>query len=147
MKLLFLLLLTLLILVSACTKVTDCGSNIDCFKNSAEMCSKSRFLLSHQDNNILISLRGISDDKCGVSFKIIELSEELKKSYPLESAGLKGKTMNCLVPIKYKDINNWQKIINNNEKFDEYCSGQIKDLMQGPLKDILINKFNNIVNE
>ena len=88
MKALFLLLI-LIFLISGCAKVVDCNREIECFRKNAESCSKSKFLLSNNGNDILITLRGISDEKCGVSFKVIGLSEEIKKSYPTESAGLK----------------------------------------------------------
>src|SRR3989344_1477341 len=113
MRMVFLLLM-LMFLISGCAKIIDCKDDIECFKKNAETCSKSRFLVSHDGNDVQITLRGISNEKCGVSFKVMELGEEIKKSYPIESTGLKGKTMNCLVPIKYKDSNNWQQILNMN---------------------------------
>lgn len=139
-----LLFLALLIFISGCSRTINCGSNIECFKNNAETCTKSKFLLNQDGNNILITLRGINNDKCGVSFKVMELNEEEKNNYPTESSELKGKTLNCLVPIKYKDANNWLGLIDVNEKFDEYCSGQIKDLAKGPLKEVLKNEFEKI---
>ena len=139
------LLLGLIFLISACAKVVDCNSDIECFKKNAETCSKSKFLLSHEGNDVLITLRGISNEKCGVSFKVTDISNEIKNNYPTESSGLKGNTLNCLVPIKYKDSNNWIELVDITNKFDEYCVGQVKDLMQGPLKAILINKFNNMI--
>lgn len=138
------LLIILLFLISGCAKIIDCKKDVECFKNSAETCSKSKFLLSNDNNDILITLRGISDENCGVSFKVIELNEEVKKYYPTESAGLKDKTLNCLVPIKYKDPNNWIELINIHEKLEEYCSGQIKDLAKGPLKEVFKKEFEKI---
>ena len=139
------LLLGLIFLISACAKVVDCNSDIECFKINAETCSKSKFLLSHDGNDILITLRGRSNEKCGISFKVIDVSNEIKNKYPTESSGLKGNTLNCLVPIKYKDPNNWVELIGISEKIDEYCFGQIKDLAKGPLKAVLLNKFNNML--
>src|SRR3989344_2483597 len=99
MKRLFLLLLILMFLTLGCSRTINCGDNLECFKNSAQECSKAKFLFKNDGNDVLVTLRGVSNEKCGVSFKIMEISQEIKDKYSAESAGLKGRTLNCLVPI------------------------------------------------
>lgn len=134
------LLAILLFLVAGCTKYADCGSDINCFQTHAKKCTKSKLSLSDDGNSILVTLRGISNDKCGVSFKIIGISDNIKNSYPNEASELKGKTLNCFIPFEYKD-NKGINLSEASEKLDEYCTGQIKDIIKDPLKEILRNQF------
>ena len=140
-----LLFLVLIFLISGCIRNINCGSNIQCFRNNAETCSKSRFSQSHDGSEILITLRGVSNEQCGISFKIINISNEIKNKYPEESTGLKGKILNCFVPIKYKNSNNWLELVDMPEKLNDYCSGQIKDLAKDPLKEVLKKELETIL--
>ena len=143
MRLLFLFLLVLVVLVSGCTKVTDCGSNIECFKNNAKTCSKSKFLIPQEGSEILITLRGIHKENCGISFKIINVGDKIKESYPL-APELKGKTLNCFVPFRNIGLKDWVKFILVDTQFDAYCLGQVKDIAKGPLEDIIKKKLQEV---
>ena len=135
------LLLILLFLISGCAKYADCDSDITCFQNYAKTCTKSKLFTNHDGNTILTTLRGVNDNKCGISFKITGVSEAIKNSYPNEASELKGKTLNCFVPLEYKDNNKVLDLTEVSQKLDEYCTGQIKDIMKGPLKEILKNQL------
>lgn len=140
MKILILLVI-LLFLISGCVKYADCGSDITCFQSHAKTCTKSKLLTSHDENSILTTLRGVNDDKCRVSFKIIDVSEDIKNSYPNEASELNGKTLNCFIPFEYKNNNKVLDLTEVSQKLDEYCTGQIKEIVKGPLKEILKNQL------
>lgn len=122
-----------LFVVSGCARYQDCGSDINCFKDYAKTCTKSKLLLDNEKGNVLVTLRGIKDGTCGISFKIAEVKENVRNSYP-DASELKGKTLNCFIPMKYE---NKEAVIADAQKFEEYCTGQIKEIVQGPLKDTL----------
>ena len=114
--------------------IKNCGVDLDCFKEASKDCSRAKLYLNHEGGIAKLTLRGLTDDGCKVSLKIEEISDEIKQDYPTESLVAKGKTLNCVIPIKddyYEDIMNLE------ENIDSSCSGPIKDIMQGPLKDLL----------
>src|SRR3989344_6367856 len=132
------------ILITGCAKIKDCGTDFDCFKVNAKTCSRAKANLINEDNNIRVTIRGHSVDYCRVSFKIENIGENMRNKYPTESGIAIGKTMNCKVDKKYseyKDLDYIEEITNLPNEFDRSCSGPIKDLMEGPLKEIMINEF------
>lgn len=144
----FLIILVLLsILISGC--IPDCGTDLECFKEKAKDCSKSKVnILDGEGNNIRVTVRGFDKDSCRVSFKIESIGEKLKTKYPTETRIAVGKTLNCKISKKYAEyetLDYVEEIFNLPEEFDRSCSGPIKDLLEGPLKPIIVNEFQKIL--
>jgi len=138
-----------LIFLSGCS-IKNCNTDLECFKESAKTCSKVRVNLIEEKNNIRVTVRGLTANSCSVSFKLEEISDDIKKEYPLETRIAKGKTLNCLINKKYTDYEQpdyIDEIFHLPQEFETSCSGPIKDLMKGPLKEIVINEFNRVINE
>ena len=132
-----------MILISGCA-IKDYGTDINGFKESAKYCSRARVNIIHQGNNIRLTSRGIWFGKCKLSLKIEEISDELTQQNPTMARIAKGKTLNCAVPVEIVKYNRDQyidEILNIEDKFDQYCSGPIKDALQGPLKEVIKEKL------
>ena len=146
-KYLLIFLLLSVIFISGC--VTDCGNDLECFKESAKNCSKSKVNVADQDgNNIRVTIRGANEDSCKISFKIESLGENFKSIYPQESKIAVGKTLNCEINKKYFDLKKFDyisEIFNLPDEFDKSCSGPIKELLEGPLKPVIVNEFRKII--
>ncbi|MEK6827820.1 MAG: hypothetical protein AABX78_00565 [Nanoarchaeota archaeon] len=69
------------------------------------------------------------------------VKRNIKNSYPNEASELKGKTLNCFVPLEYKNNNKVLDLTEVSQKLDEYCTGKIKDIVKCPLKKILKNQL------
>lgn len=144
--LLFILILAI-IFISGCS-IKDCGTDLECFKESAKICSKAKVNLIGEGNNIRVTVRGLTADSCPVSFKIEELSQDIKEKYPSESRVATGKTLNCNIDKKYADyeeLDYSEKILNITDNLEKSCSGPIKDLMKGPLKEVIEQEFDKLL--
>jgi len=147
---LIIFLVVFIIFIAGCVKIKDCGTDLNCFKESAKTCSKSKVNLIDGDDNLRVTIRGHDTTSCKVSFKIEDIGENLKTQYPTETRIAIGKTMNCKVDKKYSEyeqLDYIDEIFKLPEEFDKSCSGPIKDLMQGPLKEIIVNEFKTVLNE
>lgn len=116
---------------------------MNCFKELAKDCSRGRVNIIHEDTNIRLTSRGTLFEKCRLSLKIEEIGEKLRQENPTIATLTKGKTLNCAIPIEIVEYNQDQyidEILNFGEKFNQYCSGPIKDVLQGPLKEVIKNK-------
>jgi len=129
--------------ISGCA-IKDCGTNLDCFKSNAKNCSKVRANLIENDNNLRITIRGHDGDFCRISFKIEEIGEDLKRDNPVETKIALGKTMNCKINRTYSDnkqVDYINEILTFGDGLDKYCSGPIKDFIQYPLKEMVLEKL------
>jgi len=140
---LLIFLLLSIVLISGC--IPDCGNDLECFKESAKNCSKSKVnIVDGEGNNVRVTVRGFDKDSCKISFKIESLGEKLMTEYPKETRIAIGKTLNCEINkthFEYEKLDYIEEIFNLPEEFDKSCSGPIKDLLEGPLKPIIANKF------
>ena len=139
-----------IIFTAGCVKIKDCETDITCFKENAKTCSKSKINLIDEGTNLRVTIRGYDATSCEISFKVESIDEKLKTQYPTETRIAIGKTMNCNIDkrySKYEQLDYIDEILNLPEKFDESCSGPIKDLMQGPLKEVIVNEFKTVLDE
>ena len=143
--------LCFLVLILGCIRVVDCGTDLLCFKKISKECSPGKILLQHEGNKVLIMLRGMDKDNCVISVKVEEIGEKFKQKYPLESTELRGKTVNCWAPKKYgsyrEEVSYFNEIINMSNNLDKMCRGQLKDILEGPLRNILVDEFNRLLSE
>lgn len=149
-KKLMVLLFVVVIFIAGCVRIKDCGTDLNCFKENAKTCTKSKVNLIDGGNNLRVTIRGHDTDSCRVSFKIEEVSETIKGQYPTETRIAIGKTMNCKIDKKYsgyEQLDYIDEIFNLPEEFDKKCSGPIKDLMQGPLKEVIADEFESVLNK
>ena len=145
MKYLFIFLILSIVLISGCIK--DCGTDLTCFIESAKYCSSARVNIINQGNNIRLTSRGIWFGKCKLSLKIEEIGEELKKQDPDLARIATGKTINCAVPVEIVNYDREayiKEILTLEDRFNQYCSGPIKDALQGHLKEIIKEEINII---
>lgn len=143
MKYVFVIIILSMILITGCT-VKDCGTNIFCFKEAAKYCSRASVNIIDEGNNIRLTSRGEWNGKCEVSLKIEAISNELSMQNPTLARTAIGKTLNCAVPVEVVEYNRDQyinEILNLEDKFNQYCSGPIKDALQGPLKEFIKEKI------
>lgn len=149
-KALIAFLIVFIIFITGCVKIKDCGTDLNCFKENAETCSKSKVNFVDEGTNLRVTIRGHDATSCEVSFKVEALGEDIKNKYPTETRISIGKTMNCNIDKKYSEyeqLDYTDEILNLPEKFDESCSGPIKDLMRGPLKEVIVNEFKTVLND
>jgi len=138
-----------IVILSGC-KIRECRTDLECFKESAMTCSRVRINLLREGNNIRVTVRGLTPGSCLVSFKIEKISQTIKNKYPFETKIAKDKTLNCKINKKYAnygELNYIEEIFNLPNEFEKSCSGPIKDLMKGPLKEIIIDEFNKVMQQ
>ena len=144
---LLIFLLFSIVLISGC--IPDCGNDLECFKESAKNCSKSKVnIVDGEGNDVRVTVRGFDKDSCKISFKIESIGEKLMTEYPKETRIAVGKTLNCEINETYSDygkLDYTEEIFNLPENFDKSCSGPIKDLLEGPLKPVIVNEFQKII--
>lgn len=148
MKIFIPLLIFVMIFVSGCS-IKECGTDLNCFKELAKDCSRGKVNIIHEDNNIRLTSRGTLFGKCKLSLKIEEIGEKLRQENPTMAILAKGKTLNCAIPVEIVEYNPNQyinEILNFEEQFDQYCSGPIKDVLQGPLKEVIKDKVKITIN-
>ena len=146
MRLLIPSLIIVMFLLSGCT-IQDCGTDLSCFKEQAKDCSRARVNINYQDNVVRLTSRGVWFNKCKLSFKIEKVGNQFVQKDPTLAKLAEGKTLNCAIPVEIVNYNPDQyidEILNAEEKFDQYCSGPIKDALKGPLREIIKNKVNSI---
>ncbi|MBU1245724.1 MAG: hypothetical protein ABIJ20_01105 [Nanoarchaeota archaeon] len=129
MKYILIIILIGLIFISGCT--IDCGKDLDCFKEQVQNYNKARVNIINEGTNIRITCRGVSKDICLISFKIEEVSEDLRQEDPISAKIVVGKTLNCNIPLEVleQDEDYFDKILSFEEEFDQYCTGPIKDIL------------------
>lgn len=143
MRYILLLLILFFICLAGCS-IKDCKTDINCFIESAKYCSKARVNIIHDETNIKLTSRGVWFEKCKISLKIEEVGGELVQQNPTIAKLAIGKTLNCAIPMEIINYNNSEyinEILNFDNKFDMYCSGPIKDVLQGPLKNVIKDKI------
>ncbi len=134
-----------MLLVSGCN-LRDCGNDWHCFMESAKSCSRARVSIVYEDNSVRLTTRGVWFGECKVSLKIEKVGQELRQRDPVMADMAEGKTLNCAIPLEIVEYNSEQyidEILNIEDRFDEYCSGPIKDALQGPLRDIVKKELEN----
>ena len=143
MKIMIILSFVLMLLVSSCS-TQDCGTDLTCFKELARDCSKAKVNIKYGDNDVRLTSRGNLFGECKISLKIEQVGEKLNQKDPALASLAKGKTLNCAIPIEIVDYNLDQyidEIINLEQKFDQYCSGLIKDVLKGSIKETISKKI------
>ena len=143
MKITLIVLVLAMFLVSGCA-IKDCQTDLNCFKELVKDCSKAKVNIIYHDNNLRLTSRGIWLEDCRLSFKIEQISEKLRQEDPNLAMLAEGKTLNCAIPLQVVEQNQDEiidNILNLEEQFNEYCSGPIKDALQGPLKNAVKEKM------
>lgn len=59
---------------------------------------------------------------------------------PSLATNAKGKTLNCAVPlevVEYDREKYVEELLLFEDRLNQYCSGPVKDAMQGPLKEVI----------
>jgi hypothetical protein len=144
MRYLIPILLISLILITGCS-IQDCNTDLSCFKELAKDCSRAKVNIKYEDNDVRLTSRGNWFGECKISLKIEKVGDRFVQEDPTLAKLAEGKTLNCEIPIEIVKNNNEQyidEILNLEQKFDQYCSGPIKDTIKGPLKDIVMKKIN-----
>ena len=141
MKKLIILILAL-IFISGCT-TKDCGVDLDCFQESANDCLKARVNVIEEGTNLRLTSRGEWFGKCEISIKIEKIDSTLNLLDPTLKQAIEGKTINCAVPKEIvKGNENYIKdILSTGETFDKYCSGPVKDILEGASKEAIKINF------
>ena len=141
MRYLVIPLIVSVLVISGCS-IKDCKDDLSCFEKSVKKCSKAKVNIKYEDNDVRLTSRGIWGGKCQVSLKVEKVGKKLRQKDPIASKIAEGKTMNCAIPLK--EINKPKQITELfllEQKFNQYCSGPIKDAMQGPLKEMIQKKL------
>lgn len=133
------ILIIIAIFLNGCSKEIDCREDPLCFIENIQKCTKSTFLLK-DGHEIGITVRGVQEESCIVSFKVLKISKESFKANSLEVAELEGKKLNCRIPNTINPL----KSLNESENIDHYCEGSIKNLLKEPVKDLIRREVNRL---
>lgn len=142
MRLLIPSLIISVLLISGCS-IQECGTDLNCFKELAKDCSRAKVNIKYEDNDVRLTSRGNWLSTCTVSLKIEKVGQRFIQEDPALASLAEGKTLNCKIPmevVNYTPDQYIDEILNIEQKFDQYCSGPIKDVLQGPLKDVFKEK-------
>jgi len=103
-----------------------CG-DLGCFQAHQVKCSKARFLNDADDATWFYKIKGKESGKCKIYVEMKQV-----KTGTLEKGRLKGKSMNCFVPLK--------SIVSPESDLLE-CHGELKEELQR----IIINKLHSYI--
>lgn len=122
------------IFLSGCA-IENCNTNLNCFKDAIKTCSRAKVNIQYEDNDVRLTSRGTSFGSCKVSVKIEKVGEKLRQKDPTLASLAEGNTLNCAIPLEA--LKSEEKIVDNllqaEQKFNQYCTGPIKDALAARL--------------
>jgi hypothetical protein len=132
-------------IVSGCS-ISECGTDLNCFKELAKDCSRAKVNIKYEDNDVRLTSRGNWFGECKLSLKIEKVGDQFVQKDSTLAKLAEGKTLNCAIPMEIVEYNQDQyvdEILNFEQKFDQYCSGPIKDVLRGHLGEAI--KSNDVL--